>query len=142
MSAWRWVIIAISLAQVAVGVACWFYVPDVEIGRFGLAACLAVGALGLISQGAAFLRPAAVVANAMLAAVFVPGLLGRMVIRAMLCVDPSSLPQGIYTGVDADLLAAGMFIGAAASAVGLWRQSDQIGRGPTEGPAAPDRVGG
>jgi hypothetical protein len=137
LSAWRWAIIVVSLAQIAVGVACWWYAPDGEIGRFGLAACLAVGVLGLIGQGTAFLRPAAVAANAILAAVFVPGFLGRVVIRVMLCVDPSSLPPGIYTGFDADLFAAGMVFGAAASAVGLWRLSARLGGHSADRPQNP-----
>src|SRR5437763_16246015 len=98
MVAWRCAIFAASLAQVAAGVAWWCHVRDADVGRFGLAACLAVGVLGLIGQGTTFLRPAAVGANALLAAVFVPGLLGRVVLRVILWADPASVPPGADTG--------------------------------------------
>src|SRR5437588_10839392 len=114
MVAWRCVIIAISLCQVALGVACWCLALSPEIGRFGLVACLAVGALGLIGQGTAFLRPAAIGANALFAAVFVPGLLGRVTIRVMVWTVPGSIPPDVYTGIDADLFAAGGVLGGAA----------------------------
>src|SRR5438105_3383666 len=106
MWAWRCVIVAVSLAQVAAGVACWCLASDgdgaVEVGRFGLAACLAVGVLGLVGQGSTFLRTAAIAANALLAAVFVPGLLGRVVIRVVVWTG-ATLPAGIDTGVMTDL---------------------------------------
>jgi hypothetical protein len=136
MVAWRSMITAVALAQVAAGLACWYCDPDPETGRFGLAVCLAVGALGLVGQGTTFLRSAAIGANALLALVFVPGLLGRIVIRLVVCVDPGLLPPGVYTGVDADLLAAGMVAGGAVSAFGLWRLSARHGRGEAE-PVAP-----
>jgi hypothetical protein len=136
MLAWRSMITVVSLAQVAAGVACWCSASDPETGRFGLAACLVVGALGLVGQGTTFLRPAAIGANALLAVVFVPGLLGRIVIRLVVWVAPASLPPGVYTGVDADLLAAGMVAGGAVSALGLWRLSACHSRGQAE-PVAP-----
>jgi hypothetical protein len=123
MLAWRSIITVVSLAQVAAGCACRCLAPDPETGRFGLAACLVVGGLGLLCQGTTFLRPAAIGANALVAMVFVPGLLGRVVIRLVVWVDPGSLPPGVYTGIDADLLAAGVVAGAAVSALGLWRLS-------------------
>ena len=142
MLAWRKMIIVVSLAQVAAGVACWCLAADPEtgpeIGRFGLAACLVVGGLGLVGQGTTFLRPAAIGANALLAMVFVPGLLGRVVIRLVVWVDPASLPPGVYTGIDADLLAAGMVAGGAVSALGLWQLSARRGRGQAEQVVAPD----
>jgi hypothetical protein len=138
--AWRSMIIVVSLAQVAAGVACWCIDPDPDTGRFGLAACLAVGALGLVGQGTTFLRSAAIGANALLALVFVPGLLGRIVIRLVVLVDPGSLPPGVYTGVDVDLLAAGMVAGGVVSAYGLWRLSAGHGRGQAE-PVAPAEDG-
>jgi acyl-CoA synthetase (AMP-forming)/AMP-acid ligase II len=64
MLAWRSMIIVVSLTQVAAGVVCWSLATDPEtgpeIGRFGLAACLVVGGLGLVGQGATFLRPVAI----------------------------------------------------------------------------------
>jgi hypothetical protein len=142
MVAWRCVIIAISLCQAALGVACWCLAlsPEIgpEVGRFGLAACLAVGALGLIGQGTAFLRPAAIGANALFAAVFVPGLLGRVTIRVLVWTVPGSIPPDVYTGIDADLFAAGAVLGGAASALGMWRLWGGRGRGPAEPSATPD----
>jgi hypothetical protein len=138
MLAWRSMITVISLAQIGVGVACWCTAPDPETGRFGLAACLVVGGLGLLCQGTTFLRPAAIGANALLAMVFVPGLLGRIVIRLVVWVDPGSLPPDVYTGVDADLFAAGMVASGAVSALGQWRLSARRGRGQAEPVAAAD----
>jgi hypothetical protein len=143
MLAWRVVIVAASLAQIGAGVACWCLAGDPEIGpeigRFGLAAGVAVGALGLVSQGTTFLRPAAIAANVLLAAVFVPGFLGRVVIRVLVWVNPGAVLPGTYTGVDADLLAAGMLASGAASALGLWRLSAGSSRGRAEQDAAADR---
>jgi hypothetical protein len=143
MLAWRCVIIVVSLGQIAVGLFCWYVAAgDPEIGdlaRFGLATCLAVGGLGLLCQGTTFLRPAAFGANALLAAVFVPGFLGRLVVRILLLVDPASAPPGTYPGYDADLFAAGMLFGGAASAYGLWLLSAGPGGEPAEPGTAVDR---
>jgi hypothetical protein len=136
--AWRCAIIVVSLAQVAAGVAWWYCAGDPDLGRFGLAACLAVGALGLVGQGTNFLRTAAVGANALFALVFVPGLLGRVVIRFVVLVAPGSRPRDIYTGIDADLLAAGMVAGGAVSALGLWRLSARRGSGQADPVASAD----
>jgi hypothetical protein len=141
MLPWRLAITAASLAQIAAGAACWCLADEPEIGRFGLAVCLAVGALGLVCQGTNFLRPAAIGANALLALVFVPGLLGRVVIRILVLVHPGGLPPGTYTGIDADLFVTGMVAGGAASAVGLWRLSAGRGRGQAEPVTAADRPG-
>jgi hypothetical protein len=140
MLAWRCVIIVVSLSQIATGVVCWYVAAgDPEIGdlaRFGLATCLTVGGLGLLCQGTTFLRPAAFGANALLAVVFVPGFLGRLVVRILLLVDPGLAPPGTYPGYDADLFAAGMLFGGAASAYGLWLLS----AGPGTSPSPPDAV--
>jgi hypothetical protein len=141
MIGWRSMIVVVSLAQVAVGVACWYWDPDPETGRFGLAVCLAVGLLGLVCQGTSFLRSAAIGANALLAIVFVPGLLGRIVVRLVVWFAPDSLPPGIDTGIGTDLLAAGM-VGGGVSALGLWRLSAPRGRGQVEPDAAPAQEAG
>jgi hypothetical protein len=141
MLAWRCVIIAVSCVQLAAGVACWYFADDPDIGRFGLAVCLAVGGLGLVGQGTTFLRPAAIGANVVLGAVFVPGFLGRVVIRIMECVAPGSLPEGIDTGFATDLFATGMVFGAAASARGLWHPG-AAGGGSTAEPDAAQADGG
>ena len=141
MLAWRCAIVAASLAQLVAGVACWCLALDSDVGRFGLAACVAVGALGLVGQGTTSLRPAAVGANALLALVFLPGLLGRIVLRLILWADPASVPPGADMGVVVDLVAAGMVTAGAASALGLWRLSAGGATGPADPGAAPDRGG-
>jgi hypothetical protein len=60
------------------------------------------------------------------------------VIRLVVWVDPGSLPPGVYTGIDADLLAAGVVARAAVSALGLWRLSACRGQGQAEPVAAAD----
>jgi hypothetical protein len=141
MLAWRCAIIAASLAQLAAGVACWYLAAEEpELARFGLAVCLVVGALGLVGQGTTFLRPAAIGANALFALVFVPGLLGRIVIRLVACVDSGLLPPGIDTRFDTDLFAAGMVAGPVVSALGLRRLSAGCRRDQAE-PSRPPEEG-
>src|SRR5580765_5321124 len=69
MRLWRCAIVVISLGQISAGVLCLFAAKD-EVGLFGFAVCLAVGGLGLLTQATSFLRPAAIVANILMAYFF------------------------------------------------------------------------
>ena len=116
---WRSLIIAVSLGQIGAGVAAMIRTEDGEVGQFALAVCLAVGGLGLITQATNILRPAAIVANLLLALAFLPGLLAGLI--GLFYPEAGTGPN-----VTPVLIAAAMVAGSAASARALWR----LAKGP------------
>ena len=110
----RYAIVAVSLGQIGLGLVCLFRAHDDDVGRFGLACCVAVGGLGLITQATAFLRPVGIVANVLMALVFLPGLLGGIIAL----IDPVAGPG---PGVWQVLLVASIVAGSAFNANALWK---------------------
>jgi hypothetical protein len=111
---WRCLIIAVSLGQIAAGIASLIRAADEEVGQFALAVCLAVGGLGLIAQATTFFREVAILANLLLALVFLPGLFAGLI--GLFYPEAGPGPKVLPV-----LVAAAMVVGSAASARALWR---------------------
>jgi hypothetical protein len=112
MKALRLTIVIVSLGQIAAGIACLIRAKADETGQFGFAVCIIVGGLGLIGQATWFLREVAIVANALLAVVFLPGLLSVIISF----IEP---PPGPGISPILLLITAAIVLGGAASAWAL-----------------------
>ena len=111
---WRCLIIAVSLGQIGAGVASITLAEDVEVGQFALAVCLAVGGLGLTGQRTKFFREIAILANLLLALLFLPGLLAGLLGFFFPAAGASQKVMPV-------LIAVAIVVGSAASARALWR---------------------